>query len=693
MDRKPTFYLALFLMAVIIMMVLPVPSYILDLGVAVSFGLAITIFVVTLFIERPLDFSSFPAMLVASLLLRLSLNVSSTKLILSEGHTGTDAAGTIIKAFSQFFMSGSLLLGVIAFTVILIVNFVVITKGATRMAEVGARFALDAMPGRQLAIDSDVAAGAITHEEARERRAAEQAEASFLGSLDGASKFVKGDAIAGLLITLLNIVAGVSVGLFVHDLSVSQAFEVYAILTVGDGLVTQIPGVIISIAAGLILARSGLREKTGSVFARQLAQFPHALLVVSVVLGVFAVTPGMPFFPFAILAGLSGFFFIEIRKHIARQNAQVTKQEKATQIEEEPSLTDLLHVDDMQLEISKNLVGEVLAPLSGLEGRIDGLRRHIVTQYGLILPKIRITDNDLLDFDEYRFLIQGVEVARARVRSHHFLTLEDVPEGKLENMIREKEPVFEADAIWIPKGQKSQANALGLNLISAVEVISTHLFEKIKENLHLFLTRRLLDELLDSVCEVSDPISRSRNRKLISELVPDRVSKELLLSILTALLEEEVSIRNLPIIIEAVSRVVELENSTDTILEKVRQSIKAQIVESVKNGQDTLKVVQLDAQWEEIFLKNSIVSKGYPQISLPPQLFNFLIGEINALAEDVASESQKLILVCSEIRRRFIFQILRSKGVNGSVLSYEEIVGERRIELRNTLLSPELELP
>ncbi|MGB0968913.1 MAG: FHIPEP family type III secretion protein, partial [Halocynthiibacter sp.] len=303
---KPTILLAVALMAIIVMMILPVPAWMLDVGLATSFALAILIFTVTLFIQRPLDFSSFPTILLASLMLRLSLNVSSTKLIIGNGHTGTGAAGEVIQGFANFVMGGNVFMGLVIFCVLMIVNFMVITKGAARMAEVGARFALDAMPGKQLAIDADMAAGAIGHEEAKDRRATEQAETTFFGSLDGASKFVKGDAVAGLLITLLNLIVGLLIGIFVHGMDLGRAFETYTILTVGDGLVTQIPAVIISIAAALLLARGGTTGATDLALLDQMGRHPQALGTVAVLMALFALVPGLPFIPFMLGAGILG---------------------------------------------------------------------------------------------------------------------------------------------------------------------------------------------------------------------------------------------------------------------------------------------------------------------------------------------------------------------------------------------------
>ena len=346
---QPTAMMALALMAVILMMILPMPSWVLDIGLSASFAIAILIFTTTLFIERPLDFSAFPTILLASLMLRLSLNVSSTKLIIGQGHTGTDAAGSVIEGFASFVMSGSVALGLVVFGVLLIVNFVVITKGATRMAEVGARFALDGMPGKQLAIDSDMSAGAIDHEEAKRRREVELAETTFFGSLDGASKFVKGDAVAGLLITLLNLVVGLSAGMIAHGMPIGQAVETYAILTVGDGLVSQIPAVIISIASGLLLARGGGKGAVDKDIAAQIGRHPAALGTVALIMMVFALVPGLPFLPFTIGAVILGGTAAIRFRTLAKPEAP--PPEDIAPILNERQIGDVLALDEIRVEI------------------------------------------------------------------------------------------------------------------------------------------------------------------------------------------------------------------------------------------------------------------------------------------------------------------------------------------------------
>ncbi|HAW47373.1 MAG TPA: flagellar biosynthesis protein FlhA, partial [Roseovarius sp.] len=547
---QPTVLLALALMAIIVMMILPVPSWVLDIGLAASFALAILIFTVTLFIERPLDFSSFPTILLASLMLRLSLNISSTKLIIGEGHSGTGAAGHVIEGFADFVMGGSIFLGLVVFGVLLIVNFLVITKGAARMAEVGARFALDAMPGKQLAIDSDLSAGAISHEAAREQRAREQQETTFFGSLDGASKFVKGDAVAGLLITLLNLVMGLAMGTLVHDMRLGEAFETYAILTVGDGLVTQIPAVIISIASALLLARGGTLGATDTAMTSQILRHPSALVTVAVLMGLFALVPGLPFLPF-ILGALALAAVAVLGARAARDAEAEPEDTGAAMSVPEPSMGDILELDDIHVEFAPDLINMVLDPGEGLDARIANMRRHIATRYGLILPEIRLTDEPALEAGTYAIRIQGVEQARAGLRADHFLALDpdgqpDLPPGETV-----REPVYHAPARWITAVARDRAVLGGATVVSPGEVLATHLLEIIRRNLSRLLTMKAMRRLLDEMVNLADRDRADANRKLLEEMIPDRIAPDLLHGVLRLLLAEQVSIRNLPLIIEA----------------------------------------------------------------------------------------------------------------------------------------------
>ncbi|WP_422395942.1 flagellar biosynthesis protein FlhA [Roseovarius rhodophyticola] len=635
---QPTVLLALALMAIIIMMILPMPAWVLDVGLAASFALAILIFTVTLFIERPLDFSSFPTILLASLMLRLSLNVSSTKLIIGQGHTGTDAAGDVIEGFASFVMGGNVFLGLVVFGVLLIVNFMVITKGAARMAEVGARFALDGMPGKQMAIDSDMSAGAIDHKEARERREREQQETTFFGSLDGASKFVKGDAIAGVLITLLNLIVGLIMGLVVHDMAISKAFETYAILTVGDGLVTQIPAVIISISSALLLARGGSKGATDIALFAQLGRHPSAMLTVSFLMILFAIVPGLPFVPFTIgglVLGGAAFWQMSQKK-----NESNNATEPAPEIlPASKSLGDLLDLDDVHVEFAPDLVNMVLDPGSGLDARIDNMRRHIASHFGVILPEIRLTDEPSLPSGTYLIRIQGVEQARANLRLDHVLALDPANHPSLPSGEIVSEPVYGAPACWIPQSEEQEAAVSGVTLVYPAEVLATHLLEIIKRNLGRLLTMKSMRSLLDEMVNLSDSARSDANRKLLDEMVPDRVPTDLLHAVLRLLLNEQVSIRNMPLILESLCEARQVHKSTEAMCEHVRQRLGFQLVSQLVTEDGNLPLIQLAPEWEDTFLTYQVeTDRGRLDVALPPELFNSLTA---AASEQVAQASER----------------------------------------------------
>lgn len=675
---NPTILMALALMAIIVMMILPMPSWVLDVGLAVSFGLAILIFTVTLFIERPLDFSAFPTVLLTTLMLRLSLNVSSTKLIIGQGHTGTHAAGDVIQGFANFVMGGSVFLGLVVFGVLMIVNFAVITKGSARMAEVSARFALDAMPGKQLAIDADMSAGAIDHAEAKLRRETEQQETTFFGSLDGASKFVKGDAVAGLLITGLNLIMGIIMGTVVHDMPLSDALETYAILTVGDGLVSQIPAVIISIAAGLLLARGGSKVSADVAVMAQLGRHPAALTTVAVLMAMFALVPGLPFFPFMLGATILGASAWWIKAHPA-----VEPEEAADEVEDTGPVTrpmgDVLDLDDIHVEFAPDLVNMALDPGTGLDVRIANMRNHIASNFGLILPEIRLTDASALPTGTYVIRIHGVEMARGELNSDLVLALIPEEVGALPSGQDVTEPVYGAPARWIRPEDQERASITGVTIVTPAEVLATHLLEVIRRNFGRLLTFKTLRRLLDEMVALSNPARADANRKLLDEIIPEKVQIDTLHQVLRLLLDEQVSIRNMPLILESVSEMRGQQTRPEIICEHVRQRMGFQLVAGMRRPDGTIPLIQLAPEWEETFVTYQMDGgQGALDVALPPDRFEALTKGLAEQIGDAGSRGVVPAVVTSARRRRFLRTVMAAKGMTSPVMSFEEIGVEAR---------------
>ena len=643
---QPTVLLALALMAVIVMMILPVPAWLLDVGLAASFALAILIFTITLFIDRPLDFSAFPTILLASLMLRLALNVSSTKLIIGQGHTGTDAAGQVIEGFADFIIGGNVLLGLVVFLVLLIVNFLVITKGAARMAEVGARFALDAMPGKQLAIDSD-----------------------------------KGDAVAGLLITLLNFLVGLVIGITLHDMPIGKAFETYTILTIGDGLVTQIPAVIISIAAALLLARGGNKGAADLAISEQIGRHPTALATVAVLMGLFALVPGLPFVPF--LLGGVGLAALAYASHRSRGANPASSQEDSLPVSAPiRSMGDILELDDIHVEFAPDLVNMVLDPGVGLEARITNMRQYVATTYGVILSDIRLTDDPGMPPGSYVIRIQGVERARAFLRDNHLLALDPDQYPALAPGETVKEPVYGAPARWIPASEQDRAALSGATLVAPPEVLATHLLEVIRRNLSRLLTMKAMRRLLDEMVNLSDRGRSEANRKLLEDMIPDRVAPDLLHAVLRLLLAEQVSIRNLPLILESIAENRQFGPQPEAICEHVRQRLGFQLVAGLQRPDGSLPLIQLAPEWEDTFTAFEMSGeRGRSDVALPPEQFSTLTAGVAEQVQLAGERGLSPALVTSSLRRRFLRTLLIARNVNVPVLSFEEIGFEAKPSL------------
>ncbi len=658
---SPAVGLSVGLMAILVMMILPVPPIVLDLGLTASFAFAILIFTTTLFVERPLDFSSFPAILLVSLLLRLALNISSTKLIIGEGHTGTSAAGGVIEGFAMFIMGGNLALGLIIFAVLIIVNFLVITKGAGRMAEVGARFALDAMPGKQLAIDADVASGAITHEEAKVLRAREQQETAFLGSLDGVSKFVKGDAVAGLLITLLNLVAGIAVGMIVHRISFIEAIQNYSVLTVGDGLVSQIPAVIISVAAALLLSKGRGEEAVDLALIRELGGKTEALATVAVVMAAFALLPGLPFLPFLFGAGVLG--GLAYRQWKAAPESPSEPQEQAA-LPTGPNHGDLLDIDEIHVELAPDLVSTVIGQDGGFDGRVDKIRRFIIQEYGFVLPPVRVTDKAMLASETYEIKIQGVRASKGHLRQGRWLALlKDDQHTDIRGEAM-REPVFGAEARWVDFAGKERLVLAGCTVVEPAEVMATHLLETVQQQFTRLMTRKALRTILDAFTSPSAEERAVANRKFVEELIPDKVSHDVLQQVLRDLLSERISIRQLPLIIEAIAEAGGEAAPLTEVVEHVRRRIAFGFVSKLADEDGYLPVVEIDSNQLQLVDENA-----------DPEARRTLAIRIRDALDRAAQAGVYPAVSASAATRRTVRALLASNGIRNPVLSAEEIRG------------------
>lgn len=668
---------------IVISLVIPLPAGLLDFGIALSIATATLVLVMASLVERPTDFQAFPVLLLVSLIIRLSLNVSSTRLILTEGHTGTDAAGQVINGFANFVAGGSLLVGVTVFAVISVVNFMVITKGSGRMAEVAARFALDSLPGKQLAIDGDLNAGAIDHQEAKRRRIQEQREISFFGSLDGASKFVKGDAIAGIVITLINLVIGLTVGIVVHGMSVGDAIATYSHLTIGDGLVSQIPALITSMAAALLLSRGGATDTTAQLMSQEFTRSWQPAAVVAGTMLLLCFVPGMPRLLFLTLAALMGVVALRIarRRAATAEVVDLPVPEPATR--PASRIGDVLDTDDICVEIGADLIVTALDQARGLGSRISNLRIHIARSFGLILPDVRITDTDDLKPGDYQIRIHGVVRGRGSLRPAEVLALGS--DRLLEQLAGApvREPVYASPAKWIARDEQDEAATMGATVVTPMEVLSTHLMEVVKSNLAALLTLGAMQRQLDELKTLSDTARAERNRRYLDSMIPDKVSPEILLSVLRALLEERLSIRNLPLIIDAIYEFRGVE-SLETVYELVRKRLRGQITQQYADDSGRIAALQLHPAWEAEFVRADAETGRPGGGALTPVLSQKLLDSTRkALA--TSHPGLGTVIVAPDHRRRMIRAVLGSNGVAVPVLGLEEVDPSADLQLVGTI--------
>jgi len=669
--------LALGVSAIIGMLILPMPGWLLDMGLALSITASVLILMTALFIEKPLQLSSFPTILLIVTMLRLGLNLASTRLILGHGHEGHQAAGGVIAAFGEFLMGGETVIGLTIFAILIVINFVVITKGAGRIAEVAARFSLDAMPGKQMAIDADLNAGTITEAQARERRAEIEAESGFYGAMDGASKFVKGDAVAGLLITAINIVVGLIIGVAIHGVPFGEAFTTYTILTVGDGLVSQIPALIVSTAAGLLVSKGGVVGKTGAALGEQLGRYPKAFGIVGVLMGALALMPGLPFIPFATLGGACGWFAWSMSRQAQANAAQERMQDakdKQQQMEahDEEPISRTLAIDALRIEL-----GYGLLPLindSQAEPRLDdqvrALRRQMAIDYGFVLPSVRILDNMALLPNEYIVYVKETEIARGELRIGKLLVINA---GGQDIGIRgepTKEPVFQLPALWIDRDMRQEAGFRGLTVVDCGTVVTTHLTEIVKDNIADLLSYTETQKLLNEVHKDTE--------KLIADLIPGKISISGVQRVLQNLLAEGVSIRDIPTILEGVAEATAMTGNLTQVTEHVRARLSRQI-SAQQTFDGTIPIVTLGGEWDEAF-GEAIIGQGDDRhLAMAPSQLQAFIASVRDTYDRLAGQGEIPCLLTSPPLRPFVRSIIERVRPATVVLSQNEIHPRARL--------------
>lgn len=662
------------IVAILMVMIIPLPTSILDILLAFNITIGITILLLTIYATRPLDFSVFPSLLLVTTLFRLSLNIASTRLILLDGHSGPLAAGRIIKSFGSFVVGGNPTVGLVVFVILVVINFVVITKGAGRIAEVAARFTLDAMPGKQMSIDADLNAGLIDEGEARRRRAEISKEAEFYGAMDGASKFVRGDAIAGIIITLVNIIGGFVIGVLQMGLDLATAIQNYTLLTIGDGLVSQIPALIISTAAGILVTRAGAEGNIGSELAHQFGVNPRALMIASGVIFLFSLAPGMPAMPFMILSGAVFFFARTLLTAVKRQAAEAEAEIEERAEETGPEdVEDLLPLDLLELEIGYGLIPLVDNKSQGnLLERIRSLRRQFATEMGLIMPSLHIRDNLELKPEEYAVCIKGNEVARGELLSDHLLAIDpgDV-KAKIDG-IPAKDPAFGLPALWVSQDKKSDAQFAGYTVVDLPSVITTHISEIIRRDGYEFLGRQEVQRLLEKVSET--------NPKVVEELVPGILSLGAVQKILQNLVREQACIRDMLTILETLADYAPMTKDTDLLTEYVRQRLARSITRPYLTKDRVLRVLSVNASLEESVASGITQSDYGSYLALDPRQANVIIEAIKKAIERTSVKLEHPILLCSTAIRRHLKKLCERFQIPLTVLSYNEIPSGLEIE-------------
>jgi len=667
--------LAIGIMAILVVLILPLPTWLLDISLALSLSFSILILMTAVFIRRPLEFSSFPAVLLITTMMRLALNLASTRLILGHGNTGTAAAGYVIQAFGKLIMQGNFVIGLIVFAILVVVNFVVITKGSGRIAEVAARFTLDAMPGKQMAIDADLSSGLIDEKDARKRRKELEAEANFFGAMDGASKFVRGDAIAGLLIVGINVIGGIIVGVAQHGMSFADATQSFTLLSVGDGLVTQMPALIVSTAAGLMVSKAGVEGSTDRALMKQLSFYPQALGMAAAVMGIVSVLPGMPTFVFAGLsAGTGALAWGAYKKKNAEESQSRAEEEKAKVAEtakEEP-ISTALALDLLRVELGYGLL-QLINDVKGhrITDQIKALRRQLAQEMGFVMPAVRILDNMQLGANAYRISVKEVESGSGELFPGNFLVMD--PKGLPIDLpgTHTTEPAFGLPATWVAEPLREEASFRGYTVVDPGTVLTTHLTEVLKSHMSELLsyaeTKKLLDDL------------PAEHKKLVEELIPSQISVTGVQRVLQTLLAERISIRDLPAILEGIAEAVGHTKNALYITEHVRSRLARQICHANLSPGGYLPIVALSPSWEQAFAEAIIGQGEERQLAMAPSQLQQFITQVRDRFDEATQKNEVPVLLTSPQARPFVRSIIERFRAQTVVMSQNEIHASIRL--------------
>ncbi|MCC0053382.1 MAG: flagellar biosynthesis protein FlhA [Rhodobiaceae bacterium] len=668
--RRGDIAMALGVMAILVVLIMPMPPFALDILLAISIIFSVLILMTALFIRGVLEFSAFPTVLLVATMLRLSLNLASTRLILANGHEGTSAAGRVIEAFGNFVMGGNFVIGLIVFAILVTVNFVVITKGSGRIAEVAARFTLDAMPGKQMAIDADLSAGLIDEDTARTRRRNLEDESAFYGAMDGASKFVRGDAIAGLIITFINVIGGIIIGVGQMDLTFSEASATYTLLTVGDGLVSQIPALIVSVAAGLLVSKAGVSEDSDTALVTQLSSYPKALGMTSGVMAGLSLLPGIPMLPFLALSAGAGALAWSIDKSrrqqvVEAEQAEIRAAEPAAPAEE--PISAALAIDDIKLEVGYGLLPLVNSAdgEDRLTGQIKALRRQLAQELGFVMPPVRVLDNVQLDANAYVVRIKEVDSGSGTVFPNQVMVMN--PAGGQIDLpgFHTTEPTFGLPATWCEESQRDRAEMKGYTVVDPATVISTHLTESVKAN---------MAELL-SYADVSKMLSElpKDQQKLVDDIVPGQVSMSSIQRVLQHLLTERVSIRDLPTILEGIAEASGFARSPQALAEHVRTRLSRQLCAQHLSPGGYLPIISLSPDWEHAFSQALIGEGEERQLAMAPSKLQTFVQKVRDAFEKAASEGELPVLLTSGPNRPHVRAIVERFRPQTTVMSQNEV--------------------